>query len=141
VIAPFPKTYAAFCPSATPSTHPTQDGLGIPLARAHHEQQRPIREAYWHIGQYTFERSHVGIANDSDHEPTEDHKVLGLGAAKNGLEGIEKVVYVAGYACALPHGLAPEYVGVWWPSNIYWSSCYASSFHVDIHLWYYFYPT
>jgi hypothetical protein len=98
------------------------------LARAQHAQQCPIRQACRHIGQGTFERSHPRVADDGDQEPREDHEVASLGTPKKGLEGIEKVVYVAGYACASPHGLAPVSIGVWQPSNIHRSPCFSSIF-------------
>src|SRR3982750_3333815 len=57
----------------------------------------------------------------------------GVRTAKKGLEGIEKVVYVAGYACASPHGVAPVSIGVWRPSNIHRSPCFSSVFWAYAH--------
>src|SRR6516162_907601 len=89
-------------PITAPLTH---QHVGIPLSRAYHTHQRPIPELRGHILTQLFERALAVIENQGEQHPAKDPEMTRLNTAKNGLELVERIVYVDGDACERPHGL------------------------------------
>ena len=52
-----------------------------------------------------FERALAVIENQGEQHPAKDPEMTRLNTAKNGLELVERIVYVDGDACERPHGL------------------------------------
>ena len=78
-------------------------GCRIPLSRPNHPHSRPIAERRRQVRYEPLESPFAWIANQGDQQPTEDQKMLRLGAAKVPLERVEHLIYFAGDACATPH--------------------------------------
>ena len=81
----------------------THHGLRLPLSRTEHPHSRPVFERGWQVRCEPFERPLARVTDEGNEQPTEDQKVLRLGAVKVPLERVECLVYFAWDACATPH--------------------------------------
>ena len=83
----------------------THHGLRVPWSRPDHPHSRPICERGRQGRFAPRERAFPGIAAQGHQQPTEDQKVLRLGATTVSLERGEHVGYLAREACGTPQVL------------------------------------
>ena len=87
------------------AAHLTHQHVGIPLSRTYHTHQRPISELGGQVLTQLCERALTIIENQGDQHPAKDPEMMRLHTAENGLELVERIVYVDGDPCERPPGL------------------------------------